>query len=155
MKSAQYHLLLADVILVVHFAFVVFVVAGLLAVWTGRFLRWSWVRNFWFRLAHVLAIGIVAGEALGGVECPLTTWEAKLREQAGATGTYEGSFLQHWVHRLMFFEASQSTFTAIYIAFFALVVGSFWFVKPRWPSRKAHSSSSTREEVASRTETGL
>jgi len=137
MTHATFYRLLADVILVVHFAFVAFVVLGLLAVWAGRFLHWSWVRSFWFRVAHVLAIGIVAGEALGGVICPLTTWEARLRELAGATGAYQGSFIQHWVHRLMFFEASQGVFTVIYITFFALVLASFWWVKPRWPARRA------------------
>ncbi len=86
MTHATFYRLLADVILVVHFTFVAFVVLGLLAVWTGRFLRWSWVRNFWFRLAHLLAIGIVAAESLGGIVCPLTTWEARLRELAGVTG---------------------------------------------------------------------
>jgi len=145
MTQAAYYRLLADVILVVHFAFVVFVVVGLLGVWAGRFLHWSWVRNFWFRLAHLLAIGIVAGEAIGGVVCPLTTWEARLRELAGEAGGYQGSFVQHWVHRLMFFEASQSTFTVIYVAFFALVLASFWWVKPRWPKRKIPSSSHAGE----------
>jgi hypothetical protein len=147
MTHATFYRLLADVILVVHFAFVAFVVLGLLAVWAGRFLGWSWVRNFWFRLAHVLAIGIVAAEALGGVICPLTTWEARLRELAGATGGYQGSFIQHWVHRLMFFEASQSVFTATYIAFFILVLGSFWWVKPRWRARRASSSTQRRETL--------
>jgi hypothetical protein len=140
MTHATFYRLLADVILVVHFAFVAFVILGLLAVWAGRLLRWSWVRNFWFRLAHVLAIGIVAAEALGGVICPLTTWEARLRELAGATGGYQGSFIQHWVHRLIFFDASQGVFTVIYIAFFALVLASFWWVKPRRPARGACSS---------------
>ena len=143
MSTARFYVLAADVILVVHFAFVVFVVCGLLAVWVGRFLRWSWVRNFWFRIAHLLAIGIVAGEAVGGVICPLTTWEARLRELAGETGGYRGSFIQHWVHRIMFFEASQSVFTASYIAFFALVLASFWWVKPRWPARRADRSAET------------
>ena len=140
MTHAFFYGLLADAVLVVHFAFVAFVVLGLLAVWAGRFLRWSWVRNFWFRLAHLLAIGIVVGEALGGVICPLTAWEARLRELAGATGDHQGSFIQYWVHRLMFFEASQGVFTGIYVLFFALVVASAWWVKPRWPSRKPPSS---------------
>ena len=140
MNISRFYLLLADVILVVHFAFVAFVVLGLVAVWAGRFLRWSWVRNFWFRLAHLLSIGIVVGEALGGVICPLTTWEARLRELAGTTGAYEGSFIQHWVHQLMFFEASQGVFTGIYALFFALVLASAWWVKPRWPARKPPSS---------------
>jgi hypothetical protein len=139
-STTHHYVLAADLILVIHFAFVAFVVVGLLAVLAGRFLRWSWVRNFWFRVAHLLAIGIVAAEALGGVICPLTTWEARLREQAGATGAYEGSFIQHWVHRLMFFEASQAVFTAIYVAFFALVLASFWWVKPRRPARRVPSS---------------
>jgi len=113
-------------------------------VWAGRFLRWAWVRNAWFRLAHLLAIGIVAGEAVGGVICPLTTWEARLRETAGEMGVYQGSFIQHWVHRLMFFEASERTFTVIYVAFFALVLASFWWVKPCWPRRKARRGEEPR-----------
>jgi len=144
MTQAAFYRLLADVILVVHFAFVVFVVGGLVAVWAGRFLRWAWVRNAWFRLAHLLAIGIVAGEAVGGVICPLTTWEARLRETAGEMGVYQGSFIQHWVHRLMFFEASERTFTVIYVAFFALVLASFWWVKPCWPRRKARRGEEPR-----------
>ena len=46
---------LADIVLVVHFAFVLFVLLGLIAIWVGALFRWSCVRNFWFRLAHALA----------------------------------------------------------------------------------------------------
>jgi len=45
--------LLADIVLVVHFAFVLFVVGGLVLIWIGVVLRWAWVRNFWFRVAHL------------------------------------------------------------------------------------------------------
>src|SRR5436190_2400243 len=99
---SSFYGLLADLVLVVHFAFVLFVLLGLFAIWMGRFLRWSWVRNFWFRLAHLLAIGIVVAESVGGVVCPLTTWEDKLRRLAGGGEIYAGSFMQHWIHRLMF-----------------------------------------------------
>jgi hypothetical protein len=142
-SKTHHYVLAADVVLVIHFAFVAFVVVGLMAVLAGRFLRWTWVRNFWFRVAHLLAISIVAGEALGGIICPLTTWESRLRELAGESGAYPDSFIQHWVHRVMFFEASQSVFTVIYVAFFALVLASFWWVKPRWPARRAACSSET------------
>lgn len=128
---------LADLVLVVHFAFVSFVLFGLIAVWVGRFCGWSWVRNFWFRLVHVMAIGVVVGESIGGVVCPLTNWEAKLRMLAGGGERYAGSFIQHWVHRLMFFEASERSFTIIYVVFFTAVLASFWLVKPRWPRKRA------------------
>jgi hypothetical protein len=45
-----------------------------------------------------------------------------------------GSFVQHWLHRAMFFEASESTFTIFYILFFAAVASSLWLVKPHWPA---------------------
>jgi hypothetical protein len=127
---------LADIVLVVHFAFVLFVLLGLIAIWVGGLLRWSWVRNFWFRLSHVLAIGIVVAESVGGMVCPLTTLEKNLRYAATGGETYADSFMQHWIHQLMFFEASQATFTTIYVIFFAAVLASFWVVKPRGPARQ-------------------
>lgn len=130
---ARLHTLLADLILILHFAYVAFVVAGLLIVWVGWLCRWRFVRNFWFRLAHLLAIGVVAAESLAGIVCPLTIWENHLRLLAGGGGHHEGSFVQHWLHRAMFFEASESTFTILYVLFFASVALSLWLVKPRWP----------------------
>ena len=143
--NTRFYGILADLVLVVHFAFVLFVLLGLLAIWTGRFLRWSWVRNFWFRLAHLLAIGIVVAESVGGVVCPLTTWEDKLRRLAGGGDHYAGSFLQHWVHRAMFFDCGESTFTIIYVVFFTAVLASFWVVKPRGPRRNAPGSPSIKQ----------
>jgi len=131
----QLYLLAADAILLIHFAFVVFVVVGLLVIWIGHFRRWSFVRNFWFRLAHLLAMGSVAAESLLGIVCPLTVWEGQLRLLAGGVQRYEGSFIQHWVHRIMFYDASETTFTILYVLFFLAVLTSLWFVRPRWPGR--------------------
>ena len=132
---ARLYALLADLILILHFAFVAFVVVGLFAVWMGWLCRWRFVRNFWFRLAHLLAIGVVAAESLAGFVCPLTIWENSLRLLAGGGERYQGSFVQHWLHRVMFFEAGESTFTILYVLFFAAVALSLWLVKPRWPAR--------------------
>jgi len=131
---ARLYALLADLILILHFAFVAFVVAGLLVILVGWLCRWQFVRNFWFRLAHLLAIGVVAAESLAGFVCPLTIWENNLRLLAGGGQRYQGSFVQHWLHRLMFFEASESTFTILYILFFTAVALSLWLVKPRGPA---------------------
>ena len=48
---------LADVIVVLHAAYVSFVVFGLAAILLGIVFRWSWVRNVWFRAIHLIAIG--------------------------------------------------------------------------------------------------
>ena len=80
------HRALADLILVLHLAFVVFVVAGgLLA------LRWRWVPA-----VHLpAALWGVFIEASGGV-CPLTPLENALRRAAGASG-YAGGFIEHYL----------------------------------------------------------
>ena len=123
-------LLLADVILVVHVLFVCFVVFGLVAVYLGYFLNWLWVRNLSFRLLHLLAIGIVVLQSWLGVICPLTIWEMALRKEAGA-GTYAGSFIQHWLHQLLFYTALDWVFILLYSAFGLLVLASWFLVRPK------------------------
>jgi len=71
--------LLADVVLVVHFAFVLFVVGGFALILAGAALGWRWVRNRTFRYSHLAAIVFVAAESLVGMACPLTHWEHVLR----------------------------------------------------------------------------
>jgi len=80
------------------------VVGGLLLIVGGNLLCWSWVNRWWFRAIHLLAISVVVLESWLGIECPLTTLENWLRLQAGQ-GVYQGSFIQHWVHSVMFYQA--------------------------------------------------
>lgn len=87
--------LLTDAILVLHEAFVLFLVLGLVLIVLGPALRWRWVRHFWFRVFHLAAIVIVVDQAWGGVPCPLTLLENTLRTKAGES-TYAGGFIAHW-----------------------------------------------------------
>ena len=125
------HSLLADFILILHFAFVSFIVGGLALIWTGACLGWRWVRNFWFRIAHLAGILFVAGEALASVWCPLTVWEDALR------GTRpETSFIARWVHRILFYSFQESVFTVAYVLFALAVLATFRFVPPHARPRK-------------------
>jgi len=118
--------ILADVVLIVHFAFVLFVVGGLAAVWAGAAAGWRWVRNFRFRVAHLAAIGFVAAESLLGIWCPLTVWEDALRGRHE-----EKSFVARWIHRVMFYELSESVFTVAYVLFAAAVAATWWWIRPQ------------------------
>lgn len=117
--------LLADAILVVHFAFVAFVVGGFGTIWIGAARGWRWIRNVRFRIAHLAAIGFVAAEALLGVMCPLTVWEDALRGRASDAG-----FIARWIHAVMFYELPPWVFTAAYVAFALVVALTFWLVPP-------------------------
>lgn len=77
---------LADLVLVVHLAFVLFVVlGGLLA------LRWP--RVAWVHVPVALYGALI--EFVGFV-CPLTPLENSLRRRGGGAG-YEGGFIEHYV----------------------------------------------------------
>ena len=121
--------LAADMVLAVHVLFVVFVVAALLLIFAGKWLNWSWIRNRVFRIAHLMAIGIVVLQAWIGMICPLTTMEMWLRERAG-NATYSGAFIAHWLESLLYYEAPPWAFAVCYTAFGALVVGSWFWVRP-------------------------
>ena len=122
-------LLAADAILLAHVTFAAFVVLGLLGIYIGHFLNWSWVKNSWFRILHLVGIGIVVLQAWVGIICPLTTWEMALREKAGAS-TYPGSFVQHWLQSILYYSAPEWVFIVGYTLFGCLVLASWFIVRP-------------------------
>jgi hypothetical protein len=78
--------LLADILVGIHFLFVVFVVAG-------GFLTWRWPRLAWIHVP--VALWGVLIEFAGWI-CPLTPLENSLRRAAGQAG-YTGGFVEHYV----------------------------------------------------------
>ena len=127
---------LADVTVVLHLVYASFIVFGFVAVLLGTLLNWSWVRNVWFRLIHLLMIGGVAAEACCGIACPLTILENYLRS-LGGDATYPGSFIGTLANEVLFINAPEWFLSALYIAFFLFVVATFVFSPPRRPVRRA------------------
>ncbi|MFO7762576.1 MAG: DUF2784 domain-containing protein [Wenzhouxiangellaceae bacterium] len=121
----------ADLILIVHALIVCFVVSAQAVILVGWWKGWSWVRNAWFRLAHLVTIVIVMLQAWLGRLCPLTTWEHGLRRAAGQP-VYEHTFIEYWVARYLYLDLPWWIFVAGYTLFAALVVWTWW----RWPPRR-------------------
>ena len=82
---------LADVVVLVHGAFVVFVMAGAFLA-----LRWRWL--VWLHVPA--AVWGVLIEYAGWI-CPLTPLENALRARAGESG-YTGDFVEHYVLRALY-----------------------------------------------------
>ncbi len=87
----MWHAMLADLILLVHLGFVVFVLLGALGV-----LLWRWLA-----LAHVPCLVYGAAIELVGWVCPLTPLEQSLRRHAGQEG-YTGGFIEHYAGGLLY-----------------------------------------------------
>ncbi len=138
MAQTTLYLLAADAILLLHVLFVVFVIAGLVLIIVGRLRGWSWVLDPWFRLTHVLAIGVVVSQAWLGRICPLTIWEMSFRRKAG-DATYEGSFVAHWLQSLLYYEAPAWVFTLAYTVFGLMVAGTWVWARPRRFGDRSHT----------------
>lgn len=120
---------LADLILVVHFGIALFIVGGLILIWTGAMAGWQWIRSRPFRYLHLAAIVFVALEALAGKACPLTVWEDALRGASTDRG-----FVARWIHRVLFYNFPEWVFSTVYVVFALAVALTMW----RIPPRKAH-----------------
>jgi len=101
---------LADLVLVVHLAFVLFVVLGGLLV-----IRWLWLA-----FLHIpAAVWGVLIEYSGWI-CPLTPLENSLRMSGGEAG-YSGGFIQHYIQPVLY-PAGLTRGTQIVLGSLALVV---------------------------------
>jgi len=83
--------LAADLLVLLHLAFIVFVVLGGLLVWR------------WWRVVFVHLPAVIWAVLLEfyGWLCPLTPWEQQLRHAAGEGG-YGGSFIAHYLLPLIY-----------------------------------------------------
>jgi hypothetical protein len=127
--------LIANAVLSLHVALVAFVVGGLVLVISGNLLAWRWVNSFWFRLSHLVAIATVAAESWFGVLCPLTTLEMWLRAKAKSP-TYAGTFIEHWLQFVLYYQAPSWVFTASYSLFGLAVAAAWWHFPPRRNPRR-------------------
>jgi hypothetical protein len=101
---------LADLVLVVHLAFVLFVVLGGLLV-----LRWP--RLAWLHIPA--AIWGVLIEYTGWI-CPLTPLENSFRTRGGEAG-YSGGFIQHYIQPLLY-PAGLTRTTQVVLGSVALIL---------------------------------
>ncbi|WP_137939899.1 DUF2784 domain-containing protein [Chitinivorax sp. B] len=128
MTDSTSSMLLADIVLIVHVAVVLFIVGGLVLIVIGNQLAWSWVNSWWFRVSHLLAIAMVVVESWLGIACPLTVLEWQLRANTGLTPTSD-SFIAYWLRRILFYDAPPWAFLVAYTLFGVLVIVA-WRVYP-------------------------
>ena len=121
---------LADVVVVVHLAYLAFLpLGGLLA--------WRWPRVIW---AHLTAITIGVASITIGFDCPLTTWEQSLRRRAGQR-PYTSGFNDHYLAGHIYPHGYEWAVQAI---FAACIVGSYVLVVRHWRARPVVSGTSCR-----------
>jgi hypothetical protein len=128
----MFYAVLADALAAFHLAYVAYVVGGELAILVGAAFRCGWARNPWFRWTHLLAIGVVALEAVFHIRCPLTDWEDALRRLAGQA-TSNDTFVGRLVQTVFLNDRwSPWVYEYLHIGFGILVLATLFLVPPRW-----------------------
>jgi len=97
--------ILADIIMMIHFAWILFMIVGFIFtlggfIWKRYFDRWI------FRTVHLLGILFVVILAILGEYCPLTILENNLVAKYDPSLTYPGSFIAHNIEKLVYPEVS-------------------------------------------------
>jgi hypothetical protein len=124
----------ADVLVVLHFLFMAFIVFGQLAIIIAAGFKWQWGRNPWFRYIHLACILFVVYEAIIQYECPLTTLERHWRGLAGQQMGEGSTFIGHYAHKWLFWD-DKTTLDVIFactICFGIIVIQGIVMYPPRW-----------------------
>lgn len=121
---------IADLILIVHFLYFLGVVVPVPLILIGRFCRWAFVRNIWFRRIHLTMLLAIVVQVPFQILCPLTVWEQHLRDRHGKTGPGE-SFIAHWVGRLLYYDFPLWIFSILYLTFGLLVILLYFRIPPK------------------------
>lgn len=118
---------LAEAVVAVHFAFVVFVVLGGLLVLWRRWVMWL----------HLPAAAWGAMIELGGWICPLTPLEHWLRRRGGEAG-YEGGFIEHYILPVLYPRGlTRGVQLALAIVVIVVNIAAYWLVRRRLRARRS------------------
>ncbi len=104
----------ADFVILVHFFWIIFLISGAL---------WG-VRNKLIRAVHLCGLSFAIVMQVFGWYCPLTHLEIWLRSQHNPGLNYSGSFIIHYLERIVYWEISQ---TAIFFFTILFSVFNSWF----------------------------
>lgn len=102
-------MLLADLVLITHFAIAAFLALGMLLIPLGAYWHWAWVRSRRLRQIHMGLMILIAIEALFHITCPLTTLEAYLRKS-----TAPESFWADQLGKILYWDLPLEFFTILY-----------------------------------------
>lgn len=110
----MFYRLAADFVVIIHFIWILFLIFG---AFIGR--RYSAVKMF-----HIAGLGFAVTIQIFGWYCPLTHLEVWLRQRHDSSLSYSGSFIIHYIERLIYIELSPQI---IFVLTMLLVVFSLYF----------------------------
>jgi len=110
--------ILADLVVLIHFVWVLFLLFG----------AFPGVRYRAIKILHISGLVFAFVIQVFGWYCPLTDLEFWLRQKEGPSMTYTGSFIIHYVERLIYIEIPV---WLIFLLTLLLIAFNAWFYLKR------------------------
>ena len=101
--------MIADIVLMFHFAIVIFITFGIFLIPIGYKSNWLWVTNLKLRICHCGMMLFITLETLLGITCPLTSIENNLRGINKTT-----SFISYWINQIIYWDLPSQFFIILY-----------------------------------------
>lgn len=108
--------ILADLTVIIHFLWILFLITG---AWFGR-------KNRIIKYFHIGGLGFALLIQIFGWYCPLTHLEVWLRAKHDPSLTYEGSFIVHYIEKLIYIELPEEL---IFVFTLAILLFNFLIYK--------------------------
>jgi len=101
----MFYRILADTIMVLHLAWIIFMLWGFVLTIRG-FFHPKFFDRWLFRTVHLLGILFVVALEILGKYCPLTLWENALRGHYNPETDYPGSFIIKYIEQMIYPDVS-------------------------------------------------
>jgi hypothetical protein len=116
----MYYQIAADIVIVIHFLWIAFVILG--------FPVLLWLNNARWRLIHLAAVIWMILMQVSRSICPLTYLEAWLKSEGRGADVYSGKFIIETIERLIYVDSvTLERITLATGVYLAIIVLSFWF----------------------------
>ena len=117
--------LFSEIVLLFHFCIFLFMIISFFLIPLVYYQKWKWVKNKYYRLIHLILMGIIFIETILGFMCPLTVLENFLRNNIEINNK-----ITQIIHQVMYWNLPTYQFTILYLLSLLYLIFLWFFFKP-------------------------
>ena len=115
----------SEIVLLFHFCIFLFMILSFFLIPLGYYQKWEWVKNRYYRLIHLVLMGIIFIETILGFMCPLTILENFLRNDKEINNK-----ITQIIHQIMYWDLPSYQFIILYLLSLLYLIFLWCFFKP-------------------------
>ncbi len=119
------NVLFSEIVLLFHFSIFLFIILSFILIPLGYHKKWKWVKNKYYRLIHLILMGIIFIETILGFMCPLTILENFLRNDIEINNK-----ITQIIHQVMYWDLPTYQFIILYLLSLLYLIFLWFFFKP-------------------------